>query len=48
LTADKATNAPTIDTSAGDSQTLVAHPPNTANINNVVIDDQTAAREQSE
>ncbi|MBK2168391.1 helix-turn-helix domain-containing protein [Francisella tularensis] len=48
LTAATATNAPTIDTSAVASKTLVAHPPTTANINNVVIDDQTAARQQSE
>ncbi|AVC44679.1 DNA-binding protein [Francisella tularensis subsp. novicida] len=48
LTAATATNAPAIDTSAVAPKTLVAHPPTTANINNVVIDDQTAAPQQSE
>ncbi|MBK2357182.1 helix-turn-helix domain-containing protein [Francisella hispaniensis] len=41
LTAATAINAPDIDTSAVASKTLVAHPPTTANINNVVIDDKT-------
>ncbi|MDE4994609.1 DNA-binding protein, partial [Francisella tularensis subsp. holarctica] len=46
LTAATATNAPTKDTSAVASKTLVAHPQTTANINNVVIDDQKAARQK--
>lgn len=41
LTAATAINAPAINTSAVASKTLVAHPPTTANINNVVIDDKT-------
>ncbi|AEB28364.1 helix-turn-helix domain-containing protein [Francisella hispaniensis] len=53
LTAATAINAPAIDTSAVASKTLVAHPPTTANINNVVIDDKTnetdeTASQQSE
>ncbi|OIN83848.1 helix-turn-helix domain-containing protein [Francisella sp. TX07-6608] len=43
-----AADTPATDTLAVAPKTLVAHPPTTANINNVVIDDQTAAPQQSE